>query len=292
MRPETSRTEQAAPSPGPPAIGVTYEGDDPELLERLVEVADYLEVTPDSIATGAGDDLRIRPEVLDELRAVSGSVEIVAHGVGLSIGTASGYNEAYLGLVDELAEAVPLRWHSEHLGYTTVDGEALGTMLSVPRTEEALELVCDRVVRIQERFPMPFLLENIARFLPDPDGDYGEAAFLNELCQRTGCGLVLDVYNLECDAHNHGFDIDAFLDELELGRVCELHVAGGTEVEGMQLDVHSREAQPSTLALARRAACAAPAVWGATYEFLPEAVPILGHNALVNEVRRLGFALA
>jgi uncharacterized protein len=284
--------ESKAASARRPAIGVTYEGGDPALLERLVEVADYLEVAPDSIAISAGDDLRIRREILDEWRVAAEKVEIVAHGVGLSIGSASGWNETYLRLLDELADAVPLRWHSEHLGYTTVDGEPLGTMLSLPRTEEALELVCERVIRLQGRYPAPFLLENIARMLPDPDGDYDEAGFLNELCKRTGCGLVLDVYNLECDAHNHGLDIDRFLDGLELGAVRELHVAGGTELGGMKLDVHSREAQPSTVALAARAATAAPAVWGATYEVLPEAVPVLGHDVIVNEVSRLRTALS
>jgi len=277
---------------GQPAIGVTYEGGNPALLDRLVEVADYLEVAPDLIATGTGDGRGIRREILDEWRATAEKVEIVAHGVGLSIGSASGWNEAYLRLLDELADAVPLRWHSEHLGYTTVDGEPLGTMLSLPRTEEALELVCERVIRLQERYPAPFLLENIARMLPDPDGDYDEAGFVNELCKRTGCGLVLDVYNLQCDAHNHGFDIDRFLDALDFGAVRELHVAGGTEIEGMKLDVHSREVQPATVALAARAAAAAPAVWGATYEVLPEAVPVLGHDVIVNEVTRLRAALS
>jgi uncharacterized protein (UPF0276 family) len=273
--------------PGP-AIGATYEGGDPTLLKRLVEVADYLEVAPDAIAGGAG----IRHEVLDEWRVAAGQVTVVAHGVGLSIGSAPGWNEDYVRLVDELAGAVPLRWHSEHLGYTTVDGEPLGTMLSLPRTREALDLVCERVTRLQERYSIPFLLENVARILPDPDGDYDEAGFLNELCLRTGCGLLLDVYNLECDAHNHGFDIDRFLDALDLGAVRELHVAGGTEVEGMKLDVHSREAQPSTVALAARVAASAPEIWGVTYEVLPEAVPVLGHDTIVNEVARLRAALS
>lgn len=284
--------QSKAGSVGRPAIGVTYEGGDPALLERLVEVADYLEVAPDSITTGAGRELRIRREILDEWRAAAEKVEIVAHGVGLSIGSASGWNEAYLRLLDELANAVPLSWHSEHLGYTTVDGEPLGTMLSLPRTEEALDLMCERVIRLQRRYPAPFLLENVARMLPDPDGDYDEAGFLNELCKRSGCGLVLDVYNLECDAHNNGLDIDRFLNSLELGAVHELHVAGGTEIGGMKLDVHSRQAQPSTVALAAWAAAAAPAVWGATYEVLPEAVPVLGHDVIVNEVTRLRTALS
>jgi uncharacterized protein (UPF0276 family) len=114
---------------------------------------------------------------------------------------------------------------------------------------------------------------------------------LNELCKRTGCGLILDVYNLECDAHNHGFDIDGFLDALDFSAVHELHVAGGVELDGMRLDVHSRESKPSTLALAARAAAAAPELWGATYEFLPEAIPVLGHDVIVNQIRRLAASL-
>ena len=99
---------------------------------------------------------------------------------------------------------------------------------------------------IQARFELPFLLENIVHLLPDYPGDYADAAFLNELVTRTGCGLLLDVYNLECDAANYGFDIDAFLDELDLEAVGELHVAGGVERDGMQVDVHSRLTEPST----------------------------------------------
>jgi hypothetical protein len=37
---------------------------------------------------------------------------------------------------------------------------------------------------------------------------------------------------------------------------------------------------------------AAPAVWGVTYEVLPEAVPVLGHDVIVDEVMRLRAALS
>jgi uncharacterized protein (UPF0276 family) len=276
-----------------PAIGATYEGRDSFLLEGLVEVADYLEVTPDSISMGHGADARLDPDVLDELAcAAETGIGIVAHGVGLSIGSASGWNEQYIRLLDELVAAVPVRWHSEHLAYTTVDGEPLGTMLPLPRTEEALELVCERVEQLLLRYPAPFLLENIARLLPDPDGDYDEAGFLNELCARTGCGLVLDLYNLECDSHNHGFAIGDFLDRLDLAAVRELHVAGGVELDDMQLDVHSRQAEDSTLALAATSAASVPALWGATFEFLPEAVPVIGRDGIVREVERLREAVS
>lgn len=279
---------------GRPPVGATYDGGDPALLARLVEVVDYIEVTPDSIAVGVGDEegAHIEPRVLDELADAATAVGVVAHGIGLSIGSASGWNEGYLRLVDELVERVPLSWHSEHLGYTTVEGESLGTMLTLPRTEEALELVCQRVAAIDRRYGLPFLLENVTRLLPDAECDYDEATFLNRLCAQGGCGLLLDVYNLECDAHNHGLDIERFLDQLELDTVHELHVAGGVELEGMKLDIHSRTTQASTLALAGRVAAATTDLWGATYELLQEAVPVLGHDTIVGEVNRLGSALA
>ena len=66
-----------------------------------------------------------------------------------------------------------------------------------------------------------------------------EPAFLNELARRTGCGLLLDLHNLYCNARNFGFDPAAFLDELDLEPVVELHVAGGNEVEGFWTDSHS-----------------------------------------------------
>src|SRR5205823_101733 len=100
----------------------------------------------------------------------------------------------------------------------------------------ALDMVCARVQALQERYPVPFLLENIVHILPDHPAEYTDAAFLNALTARTGCNLILDIYNLECDAHNTGFDIPAFLDELDLSAVRELHLACGVEYRGLLLD--------------------------------------------------------
>jgi len=223
---------------------------------------------------------------------VAGVTEFVVHGVGLSIGSASGYSEQYLDLLAEFLDQFAVAWHSEHLGYTTVDGTSLGTMLALPKTEEVLGLLVQRVGEIQSRFELPFLLENIVHLLPDYPGDYSDAGFLNELVARTGCGLLLDVYNLECDAANNNFDIDAFLDELDLDAVGELHVAGGVARDGLQLDVHSRSTDPSTLALAKRVVDRTPSLGGVTYELLAEAVQVLGAERISAELTRIRSALA
>jgi uncharacterized protein (UPF0276 family) len=279
----------AAPAP---AIALTYEGGDPAYLDRVLPLVDFLEVTPDGIAVAGDDGAAIPQRTLATLEALSRDVGIVVHGVGLSIGSADGWSEQYLRLLDQIVDQLSVAWHSEHLGYVNVDGQHLGTMLSLPRTEEALDLVCERVTALEARYQLPFLLENIVRLLPDPEGDYSDAAFLNALAERSGCGLLLDVYNLECDAQNNGLAIGEFLAELHLEHVRELHVACGVEHAGVLLDVHSRPLRESTLTLARDIAQRPTASVGlVTYELLAEAVPVLGPEVIAGELRRLRSAL-
>jgi uncharacterized protein len=272
----------------PVALGVSYEGRDPALLEQMLPHVDYIEVTPETIAEVHGDQIVLSPEVVAELKNVHKTVQIIAHGVSLSIGSHDGWAPTYLRLFDELMTHLDVAWHSEHLGYTKVDGEHLGIMLAMPKTERALDLLCGRVLKIQKRYGIPFLLENIVHVIPDCPGDYSDAGFLNALAARTGCGLVLDVYNLECDQHNHGSNISTFMAELDGARVRELHIACGVEHNGFMLDVHSRLTRPCTVDLAEKAlkqvARNAEVV---VYEFMPEAVPILGHTAIAQELAQL-----
>ncbi len=124
--------------------------------------------------------------------------------------------------------------------------------------------------------------------VPDAPADYSDAAFLNAMTERTGCGLILDVYNLECDAHNHGFDIAAFLCELDKIPIPELHVARGVEDNGFLLDLHSKLTHSSTIRMAQDvvAECRGRAEV-VTYEFMPEAAPGLGYDAIADELERL-----
>ena len=281
----TSRTDAR------PALAATYEGDDPNLLERIVPLVDFIEISPDAIAASSAGQAHLRKSVLDEYAAVRGQVDLIAHGIGLSIGSFDRWNESYIALLDELFDRFDIVWHSEHLGCTTVAGENVGTMFAIPRTEEALDLICDRVQRIKQRYRVPFLLEHIINLLPDEPAEYTPAGFLNAIASRTGCGLILDAYNLECDAHNLGLDVPAFLNELDLTAVRELHLAGGVEHDGFHLDVHSGTVRESTLSLGLEIVRRAPCLSVVTYEFLKEAVPLIGHDAICAELARIRTAI-
>jgi len=270
------------------AVGTTYEGRDPGLLHRILPLVDYLEVTLETISEVRGGEIVLSDQVMAELKEASRSAKIILHGVSLSIGSHDGWWSGYFRLLDSFLEQIDVAWHSEHLGYTRVDGEHLGIMLALPRTEEALDLVCERVRTIRERYPLPFLLENIVHVVPDAPGEYSDAAFLNALVDRTGCGLILDTYNLEVDAHNHGFDVSGFLNELRLEHVREIHVARGVEHNGFLLDVHSRLAHDSTIRLAQQAVNgAAGSAQVVVYEFMPEATDGLGRDNIREHLARL-----
>jgi uncharacterized protein (UPF0276 family) len=264
-----------------PALATTYEGDDIALLERMVPLVDLIEISPDAIARIDSKQARLRPEVLDEYACVSSEVRFIAHGIGLSIGSFDHWDEGYLVLLDELFARVPLEWHSEHLAISTVAGESVGTMFPVPRTTEALDLVCERVRLIQERYRVPFLLEHVIHLLPDAPAEFTPAGFLNAITARTGCGLILDAYNLQCDVVNQGLNIRDFLDELDLNAVREMH-----------LDIHSRLTDQSTLDLASAVVPRAPNLRAVTFELLKEAVPMLGYAAITGELSRIRKAIS
>jgi len=275
-----------------PALATTYEGYDSVLCARIAELVDFLELAPDGMSRTDGTTHEVRPEVMDEVAIVAPPLNLIAHGVGLSIGSFDNWNEGYLRLLDQLFERFSLRWHSEHLGYTTVAGENIGTMLPLPRTDECLDLVCERVRRLQDRYRVPFLLEHVIQLLPDVPESYSNAGFLNAITARTGCGLILDAYNLECDRHNQGLDVTAFLNELNMTPVRELHVAGGTQHRGFQLDIHSGPTSETTLTLALDIIARAPNLSVVTFEFLKEAIPALGHDGICQELARVRKAIS
>lgn len=277
---------QAADACG--SIGVAYEGGEPALLTRMLPFVDYLEVTLESVAIHQDGHPRLDKDVIAELKELDDEVNIVVHGVGLSIGSHDGWSPDYFPLLDAFLDQIKVAWHSEHLAYTQVDGQFLGIMLTMPRTNEALDLVCNRVEAIQRTYPLPFLLEHVVHVVPPFDAPFTPAGFLNELARRTGCGVILDPYNLQCDAHNHGLSVDEFLSELDTKNIKEIHMAGGVLHNGFRHDVHSRLTDPSTvdigLAVARHLRNPGLAV---IYEFMPEAIPNLGHDAIVDELRML-----
>jgi len=274
------------------SIGTTYEGKNFRYLQEVLPYVGHIEVSPDSLAVSAKGRVSINTSSLEQLKWLqqNTNVELLIHGVGLSIGSYDGYSKTYIRLLSELFSELDIKWHSEHLAYTMVDGENLGTMLTLPRTDEVIDMVCKRIDEIQERFKVPFLIENVISMFPDGDVQYSEAQFLNRITSLTGCGIILDVYNLQCDEKNFGLDLPAFFSELNFDSIYELHLAGGMydKEHDFQMDIHAQLAAGSTIELAQSIIDRKPKhLRCITYEILEEFIDAVSAPAIADHLKLL-----
>jgi len=109
--------------------------------------------------------------------------------------------------------------------------------------------MADHAREVAQRCAKPLLLENITSHVR-LQGELSETEFLNQLCSQADCGLLLDVTNLFVNSRNHRFDPVQWLQELEPGRIRQLHIVGYSVREGRFIDDHSQPIQPELLALA------------------------------------------
>ena len=148
------------------------------------------------------------------------------HGVGLSIGGVDPLDRLHLDRLAALASRYQPASVSEHLAWSSHGGVYFNDLLPLPWTAATLHRVCAHIDQVQTRLKRTLLLENPASYLEFNSSTFSESQFLAEVVQRTGCGLLLDVSNVQVSSVNHGRDALAYLDGLPLHRVGQIHLAG------------------------------------------------------------------
>ncbi|MFI1397023.1 DUF692 domain-containing protein [Streptomyces sp. NPDC020681] len=218
-------------------IGIGWRPEIADAVEALPGV-DWVEVVAENVCPGH------LPASLARLRARG--TRIVPHGVSLGLGGADRPSEEKLGELAKTATALGSPLVTEHIAFVRAGGlltaspqlEA-GHLLPVPRTWDALKVLCENVRIAQDLLPVPLALENIAALIAWPDEELTEGQFLAELVERTGVGLLIDVANLHTNHVNRGEDPATALDELPVEAIAYVHVAGGMEREGVWHDTHA-----------------------------------------------------
>lgn len=283
----------------PPALGIglTCMVDQPEIWRAVGRHVDFVEITPDLLCReridGATRTMQFKPDLLEVALEQCADRPIVVHGVELSIGSTTGWNDAYLEILDQLWSLRHFAWHSEHLGFLQAAGPAddviyTGAPLPLPLTDEALELVAPRAAALRQRHGVPFLLENGVHYFVDLPSERGRdpLGFLDEICAVSGCDMLLDLFNLHCDALNQGFDARAALERIHLEHVVEIHLAGGFTHEGYMLDAHNAVVPEPVWALLDFVVARAPRLGGIVFEVLPSQAAALGADAIIAQLER------
>lgn len=163
------------------------------------------------------------------LEAIRARYPISLHGVALSIGAARPLDRDHLLRLSTLVARYQPALFSEHLAWSSHGGKFLNDLLPVPYTEETLARVCQHIDQVQEVLGRHMLLENPATYVRFVESTIPEAEFLSAIAARTGCGLLLDVNNVQVSAVNHGYDPIVYLDAFPIGPVAEIHLAGFAE---------------------------------------------------------------
>ncbi|NKI44479.1 DUF692 domain-containing protein [Streptomyces physcomitrii] len=220
----------------------------PEIAEAVEAMPgiDWVETVAENLCPGH------LPPSLVRLR--ERGVTVVPHGVGLGLGGAERPDEERLAALAARAESLGSPLVTEHIAFVRAGGTRTvsppleaGHLLPVPRTREALDVLCENVRIAQAQLPVPLAVENIAALFSWPDEELTEGQFLYELAERTGVRLLIDVANLHTNHVNRGEDPAEALDALPLEALAYVHVAGGFERDGVWHDSHAHPVPPAVL---------------------------------------------
>ncbi|WP_328874416.1 DUF692 domain-containing protein [Streptomyces sp. NBC_00287] len=217
--------------------GIGWRPEIAEAVERMPGI-DWVEVVAENVCPGHFPDslLRLRER----------GITVVPHGVSLGLGGADRPDEGRLTALAERAEALGSPLVTEHIAFVRAGGPLTasprleaGHLLPVPRTRDALDVLCENIRIAQDALPVPLAVENIAALISWPGEEMTEGQFLYELADRTGVRLLIDVANLHTNHVNRGEDPAEALAELPLEAIAYVHVAGGFERDGVWHDSHA-----------------------------------------------------
>ena len=216
-----------------------------DFLETDVPV-DFVEVISENFMVDGGQPLQI-------LRQVRERHPVALHGVSMSIGSADGLKPEYLRRLRTLVDRIEPLFVSDHLSWSRYAHFNSHDLLPLPYTEETLAIVCGNIHRAQDAIGRPMLFENPSSYVSFAGSSMSEWEFLKAMTARTGCGLLLDINNIFVSSQNHGWDAQAYLENIPAERVRQIHLAGHTQGEDLLIDTHDQPVNGDVWALYAKA---------------------------------------
>jgi uncharacterized protein len=218
-----------------------------QLLEQLPQVG-FLEVHSENFFADGG-------AALATLAHARSHYDISLHGVGLGLGSACGIDAWHLERLARLVQRIEPVRVSDHAcfarGNVNHNNVHAADLLPIPFNAASLDLLCTNVQRVQDRLQRTILVENLSAYIDMPDGDRSETDFLNQLTQRTGCQLLVDVNNIYVNALNAQNKTDGlrdveravqfcmnWLDGIRADSAGEIHLAGHCAMDDIVIDDH------------------------------------------------------
>jgi uncharacterized protein (UPF0276 family) len=213
-------------------VGLGYRDEFEYHISQYSAEIDWLEITVENY-------LPLTYLRRQQLEALGSTFPCIPHGVDLSLASQGRESAKQLDAYVEFVNFLHPPWCSDHLALTQVNGVNFGQLIPPRRDLATASRVADRIKQIQDRTQVPFILENIAS-TTDSGGSLDPGAFIDEICELAGCGLLVDLANLYADDVNLGHSAEAFFASIDPRRVVQVHIAGGRWQDGWLRDTHDQ----------------------------------------------------
>jgi uncharacterized protein len=274
--------------PPPLGVGITYSEAIVPLLDRCPELFPVVEIEPQTTWIRTGNPAapyRVKEEVIERLLSLPGQKLI--HSVGTPVGGSVRPEPAQLALLSEAIAQFESPWVSDHLSFSHTPEFATGFFLPPRQTLAGVTTVTRSIQDLQQFLNVPVAVETGVNYLRPRSDELRDGEFVRCVSETADCGLLLDLHNIFTNALNGRQPLDAFVDELPLERVWEVHLAGGMELDGFWLDAHSGAIPDALYAVAEQVIPKLPNLGAIIFEIFPSFVPVVGLDLVEEQIRRL-----
>lgn len=207
-------------------IGLTFSGDD---------VARWLELEPaiGSIEIAAEEFSSRHTKYLAWLATLR---PLLVRSSSVSLGTPGELPRRLDAIAAIITTARP-HAVSCPLGFSRTNEIDLGQPIPFSLNPASLDAVAANLDALRDAVAAPVLIENIATTL-QVAGALDVPEFLNRVCRRTSCRVLVDIPSLLIDARTHGADAEAWIDRLDAGVVAAARVSGTIDAGGWSRAPH------------------------------------------------------
>jgi uncharacterized protein (UPF0276 family) len=199
----------------------------PELAAGILSNLDSIDI----VEVIADDHFEDSARQLRALKTLAAQVPIVLHGLGLSMASTSPVDRKRLEKMARLVDRLQPESWSEHLAFVRGGDIEIGHLAAPPRTSTTVDSTVANLAAARAVVGSAPLMENIATLIDPPASDRDEPAWLCQILDASGAGLLLDLHNLYANSINFGLDPEEFLRRLPVEQIHAVHIAGGKWID-------------------------------------------------------------
>lgn len=273
-------------------IGLTYH----PVLDRVIEnnagLIQVLEIEPQTHW--------VQPVALDKCYAIDQTAlekikslpfHKLMHGIGFPVGGSRLPDEIEYPLHHAMIDALAVPWMSEHLSFNKAvcNGREFVTNYMLPplQTNEGIEAAVRTIKTMQANIPIPIAIETGVNYLRNIPGHISDGNFIRQVVEQADCGILLDLHNILTNQINGRQSMEAFLAEIPLERVVEIHVAGGRMRGNYYIDSHSGKIPDNLLDTASELMVDLPNLGAMIFEIFPDYLADVGNELIKKDLEHL-----